>query len=90
MLIASVSKTISHILLLSFVVGIPLVATFRGYKAFDSFVQGARGAFDLIMTVFPFLLGMIVAVKMLIASGCIEILSYLLGPVLDFFGVNVD
>ena len=90
MFLASFSKVISQYLLLSFVVLIPLFATIRGYKAFDSFVEGARGSFDLMITVFPFLLGMIVAVKMLIASGLIVILGDILSPILSFFGVDVD
>ena len=59
-------------------------------KVYESFVEGAKGAFQVALRIIPFLVAILVAVGMLRAAGAIEMLSKLLGPVLQKIGFPVE
>ena len=59
-------------------------------KVYESFVEGAKGAFQVALRIIPFLVAILVAVGMLRAAGAIEMLSRLLGPVLQKIGFPVE
>ena len=69
------------------VAGIPLYGYIKKVRVFDSFVEGAKGGFELIIRLLPFLVGMIVAIGMLRACGIIEFLSDNLSYVLHYIGI---
>jgi spore maturation protein SpmA len=60
----------------------PIYAAARGVKVYDEFVEGAKEAFNVILRIIPFLVGMLVAIGMFKGAGGIELLSQGLGPVL--------
>lgn len=68
------------------VVGIPVHAYYKKVNVYESFVEGAAESFDISLKLFPYLLGMIVAVGMLRDSGAIDLLTQLLAPLFEFFG----
>ncbi|MDQ2993688.1 MAG: spore maturation protein [Pseudomonadota bacterium] len=74
-------------MILSLVVGIPFLAACRRVKVYESFIDGAKEGFDLIIKIFPYLLAMLVAVGMLRASGAFDLLDGLIGPTLERLGV---
>lgn len=74
-------------ILLSMVVGIPAIGLYRGVKPFDAFVEGAKHGFTSVTNIFPFLIGMLVAIGMLRASGAFECLAHWLSPVLNLIGL---
>jgi spore maturation protein B len=73
---------IADSLFLSLVAGIPLFAFIRGVKVFDAFVEGAKDGFDVILRILPFLVGMLVAIGMLRASGAFDLLMHLVSPLM--------
>lgn len=81
---------ISSGMFLSFVAGIPLIGTFKKIKVFESFVEGAKEGFNVILRIIPFLVGMVVAIGMLRASGAFELLAQGLAPLLTRVGVPAD
>ncbi|MBM93636.1 MAG: spore maturation protein [Legionellales bacterium] len=81
---------ISSAVFLSFVAGIPCVGAFKKIKVFDVFVEGAQEGFNVVLRIVPFLVGMVVAIGMLRASGAFELLAQGLGPVLNAMGVPPD
>ena len=83
----NVVNTLSDIIFLLMVVGIPLYGACRGVPVFDAFVKGAKEGFPLVISILPFLVGMIVAIGMLRASGAIDTLSVWFGSVLALVGV---
>ena len=54
---------------------------------FDDFTSGAKEGMDTAVRLLPTLVGLVVAIKMLRASGALEFLAYLLSPVFDAIGV---
>ena len=67
--------------------GISLTALIRGENGYDIMLQGASEGLTLIRTILPSLILLLTAVHMLRASGAIEFLSQLAGPVFRFFGI---
>ena len=70
------------------VVGIILL--FSKKDRFDSFLTGARQGLQTSIGLFPTLCALIVGVSMLNASGAVELLSYLLSPIVNAVGVPGD
>jgi len=86
-ILAEFSKNISDVVFLALIAGIPFYGFLRGVSVFDSFVTGAKEGFPLVIRILPFLVGMIVAIGMLRASGAIDVISYLFSSVLELVGL---
>lgn len=84
---SGVVSAISNWLLLSMVVGIPLYATMRRVKTYEVFVEGAKEGFEVVVRIIPYLVGMLVAIGMLRASGAFDALDDYIGPFLESIGV---
>jgi len=59
----------------------------RGVPLFDTFIIGAKEGFSSAVSILPSLVGLMMAVAMLNASGALDILSSLLSPVAGFLGL---
>ena len=59
----------------------------RGVPLFDTFIAGAKEGFSSSISILPSLVGLMMAVAMLNASGALDILSSLLAPVAYFLGL---
>ena len=75
-------------LVLAIVVGVPLVGAWRKVAVYDVFVDGARQGFEVAIKILPNLIGMIVAIGMLRASGFFTLLAAGLAPVLQWLHVD--
>ncbi|OGV25893.1 MAG: spore maturation protein [Legionellales bacterium RIFCSPHIGHO2_12_FULL_37_14] len=81
---------LSNLLFLSFIVGIPLYATYKKLNVFDSFIVGAKKGVNTTLGLLPYLVAMIVAIGMLRASGFFALFAKLLNPILDKIGMPPD
>jgi len=68
----------------------PLYAWLRGVKVYEEFVEGAKEGFAVATRIIPFLVAILVAVGMFRKAGGIDLLSKVLGPVLNLIGFPVD
>jgi len=75
-LIGSVSVWAIPLLL----VAIPLYGMLKGVRVYESFVEGAKGGFQLAIRILPYLVAILVAVGMLRGSGAIDMLARWLDP----------
>ena len=80
----------SNWIMLSFMVGIPLYGAYKRVDVFDAFIVGAKQGFETIINIIPYLVGMLVAIGMLRASGFFELLSTTLAPVLNAIGMPTE
>jgi len=85
-IIAEISRWAIPFLLLV----IPVVAYIRGVPVYEAFVTGAEEGFKTGVRILPFLIGMLVAIKVFVDSGALEILARFLEPVLIRLGLNPD
>jgi spore maturation protein SpmA len=68
----------------------PLYAALRGVKVYEQFVEGARESFGVAQRIIPFLVAMLVAIRLLRDSGAIAEATRRLAPALDFIGLPAD
>ncbi len=71
-------------LVLFFVVGYGIVS---GVKVYESFLQGAKDGLKIVVEIVPTLVGLMVGVGVLRASGFFEMLGRLLAPVTESVGL---
>lgn len=64
-----------------------IFVTVKNIPAYDYFTQGAKGAIELCLSVFPFLAAMLISVALLRISGIAQYLSMLLAPVMGALGI---
>jgi spore maturation protein B len=64
-----------------FLVGIPVFGALKGVKVYESFVEGAKGGFQMAIRIIPYLVAILVTVGMLRGAGAIEMLAGWLDPV---------
>jgi spore maturation protein B len=73
-----------------FLVGIPIYGAAKKVKIYESFVEGAKGGFQMAIRIIPYLVAILVAVGMLRGAGAIDMLATLLDPVLRRAGFPVE
>lgn len=71
-------------LLIFFIVGYGYVSR---VKVYESFLEGAKSGLKIVMDIVPTLIGLMVAVGMLRASGFFDMLGGLLGPLTEKVGL---
>ena len=57
---------------------------------YDYFIEGAKSGLKTAVEIVPFLIGIFMAVNGLTASGILNLVDYLLSPVLELLGVPVQ
>jgi spore maturation protein B len=62
-------------------------AVLKKVKAYDLFVEGAKEGIETIIRIMPSLVGLLVAVGVFKASGALDVLIYILRPVIDLLGM---
>lgn len=64
---------------------IPLWATLKKVKVYETFVEGAEDGFATAIKTIPYLVAMLVSIHIFRSSGALEIMAQILSPVLDIF-----
>ncbi|MEO8720494.1 MAG: nucleoside recognition domain-containing protein [Ginsengibacter sp.] len=68
------SGILSNGLILSLFFFIIVGALYKNIDIFDSFVEGAKGGFEVAVKIIPYLVGMLVAISLLRTSGMFEVI----------------
>jgi spore maturation protein B len=89
-MIQQVIGTISLWAIPVFLLFIPVYGAFKKVKVYESFVEGAKGGFQMAIRIIPYLVAILVAVGMLRGAGAIDMLSRWLGPALTRMGFPVE
>jgi len=89
-MIRNILSTISVWAIPFFLVTVPVYGAFKGVKVYESFVEGAKGGFQIAIRIIPYLVAILVAVGMLRGAGAIDMLAQWLGPALDKIGFPVE
>ena len=84
------SKITGNLLLLIIVVTIILGAVWKKVNVFDAFIEGAKGGFDVIIKIIPYLVGMLVAIRIFRDSGALGYMVEGITWLLMQTGVNTD
>jgi len=85
-----VVKTLSLLAVPWLLTFLPLYATLRGVKVYEQFTDGAKEAFATGTRIIPFLVAMLVSIRMLREAGVIQAMTDAIGPFLARFGFPAD
>lgn len=59
----------------------------RGVRIYEAVTEGARQGFDIAVRIIPFLVAILVAIRMFRASGAMELLTSVLNPITGLIGM---
>lgn len=64
-----------------------LLGAIKKVPVFDAFIEGAKGAVDLVKTLFPYLAAVLIAVSLFKSSELAHLLADFLSPAFRFLGI---
>lgn len=64
-----------------------IYSLFKKVNTYDAFTGGAKGAIKLVVSIFPYIASIMIAVTLLRVSGITYYISYVLSPVFQFLGI---
>ena len=56
-------------------------------NTYNIFVKGAKGAIELVVSIFPYIVAIMVSVALMRTSGLTDLLTRLVSPVFNFLGI---
>ncbi len=84
------SKIAGSSILLTIVVTIILGGAYKKVAVFDAFIEGAKNGFDVIIKIIPYLVAMLVAIRVFRDSGAMEYVLNGLTYLIQLTGMNTD
>ena len=84
------SKTVGNGLLLLIIVGIIIGGAYKKISVFDAFIDGAKNGFDVIIKIIPYLVAMLVAIRVFRDSGAMLYILNGLTYLIQLTGVNTE
>ena len=64
-----------------------LLGVIRKVPVFDAFIEGAKGAVELVKNLFPYLAAVLIAVELFKASGLAALFSRWMSPIFGILGI---
>ena len=83
-------RLISPWVIPSLMVGFLLFGALRRVRVYEVFIEGAKDGFELAIRIIPYLVAILTAVAMFRASGALEGMVWVLGPVTNAVGLPPD
>ena len=84
------SKVVGSILLFAIIVGIIVAAAYKKVSVFDAFIDGAKNGFDVIVKIMPYLVGMLVAIRVFRDCGALGYITDGISWMIHAIGFNTD
>ena len=72
------------------IVGFPLYGLYKKVPVYEEFVEGAKGGFQVAVTIIPYLVAILFAIGMFRASGAMDFMIDALRPVLSLLAVPAE
>jgi spore maturation protein SpmA len=84
------SNVAGNAILLSIIVAIVVAGAIRKVAVFDTFIDGAKEGFSVVLKIIPYLVGMLVAIRLFRDSGALGYVTNAIAYALNFTGMNTD
>ncbi len=72
------------------IIALIIYSIYKRKNAYSSFVYGAKSSFDLVLTSFPYIVAIFIAVELFSVSGLSTILGKLLSPIFNILGIPTE
>jgi spore maturation protein SpmA len=86
--ISVISKVAGNVILFSIIISFISLAVIKKVNVFESFIEGAKEGFEVAIKIIPYLVGILVAVGVLRASGTMDYLVAGIGSFVALFGLD--
>lgn len=83
-------KVAGNLILLLIIVLIIVAGVWKKVNVFDAFIEGAKGGFDVIIKIIPYLVGMLVAIRVFRDSGALGYMVGGLTAIIRSTGLNAE
>jgi spore maturation protein SpmA len=84
------SKVVGNGLLMVIIVGIIIGGAYKKISVFDAFIEGAKNGFDVIIKIIPYLVAMLVAIRVFRDSGAMGYIISGFTYLIQLTGMNTD
>lgn len=84
------SNIAGNAILLTIIVAIILAGAVKKVSVFDTFVEGAKEGFSVVLKIIPYLVGMLVAIRVFRDSGALSYITNSIAWLLHLTGINTD
>lgn len=85
-----VSKVVGNGLLIFIIVMIILGGVYKKVSVFDAFIEGAKNGFDVVLKIIPYLVAMLIAIRVFRDSGAMTYILDGLSYLIQLTSVNTD
>lgn len=73
-----------------FIIFVLLYSSRKKLSTYNIFVDGAKGAVNLVVSIFPYIVAIMISVALLRISGITDFLTNLLSPIFNFLGIPTE
>ncbi|WP_153800740.1 nucleoside recognition domain-containing protein [Foetidibacter luteolus] len=84
------SKISGNLILLVIIIAIIVGGVYKKVSVFDAFIDGAKNGFDVVLKIIPYLVGMLVAIRVFRDCGALGYIEQGLTWLIGLTGVNTD
>lgn len=84
------SNISGSLILLLLIVGILSAGVYKKVSVFDAFIEGAKNGWDVIIKIMPYLVGMLVAIRVFRDSGALGYITDAISYIIQSLGFNTD
>ena len=73
-----------------FIIFLLLYASYKNLNTYNIFVNGAKGAIELVVSIFPYIVAIMISVALLRFSGLTDFFIKIISPVFNFLGIPTE
>ena len=84
------STVTGNLVLLIIIVVIIVGGVWKKVSVFDAFIEGAKNGFDVVLKIIPYLVGLLVAIRVFRDSGALDYVTNGIGYIVHLMGFNTD
>ncbi len=84
------SNISGSLILLLLIIGVLVAAVYKKVSVFDAFIEGAKNGWDVIIKIIPYLVGMLVAIRVFRDSGALGYITNGISYLIHAAGLNTD
>jgi spore maturation protein SpmB len=88
--VETVSNVAANVILFGVIAGFIALAMFRRVNVYETFIEGAKEGFPVVIRIIPYLVAILVAIGVFRASGAMEFMVVVAGKGFGLLGVNTD
>jgi spore maturation protein SpmA len=84
------SNVAGSLILLILIIGILIAGVYKKVSVFDAFIEGAKNGWEVIIKIMPYLVGMLVAIRIFRDSGALGYITNAISYIIHATGLNTD